>query len=186
MANVKLRALTLNDIEKTLTWHNQEDISDLYMGHPFPVNIEMERKWYEKILTTNFPITVFGIAHIETQNLIGITLLKDINMINRAAEFSIFIGDKKFRGKGFSIEATLETLSFGFNKIGLNRISLKVREDNKIAIKLYENVGFQREGLLRQRSSCSCRCRSCSSHRHARSPRRRCRRSRRRSRCTAP
>lgn len=61
---IKLRALSIDDKEKTLGWHNQEDIVDLYSGHPFPVNPEMEKKWYEKILTSNFPLTVFGIEFL--------------------------------------------------------------------------------------------------------------------------
>lgn len=149
MNEIRLRALTANDIEKTLLWHNQEDISDFYSGHPFPVNIEMERKWYDKILTSNFPVTVFGIENLENNCLIGITVLKDINLINRSAEFSIYIGDKEYRGKGFSNEATSETLRFGFFKLGLNRIYLKVLEGNEAAIKLYESAGFIKEGLFR-------------------------------------
>lgn len=150
MLRIKLRALTIEDLPKTLVWHNQEDISDLYSGHPFPVNTEMERRWYEKILTSNFPVTVFGVELIEHKLLIGITVLKDINLINRSAEIAIYIGDKKYRGKGFSKEATLETLHFGFYKLGLNRIFLKVLNDNKIAIKLYESIGFRKEGTLRE------------------------------------
>jgi RimJ/RimL family protein N-acetyltransferase len=150
MKRIILRALTIGDIEKTLAWHNQEDISDFYSGHPFPVNLEMEQKWYEKILVSNFPVTVFGIDYIENQRLIGITVLKDINLINRSAEFAIYIGDKEYKGKGLSNEATLETLRFGFYKIGLNRIFLKVLEENEIAIKLYKTSGFKEEGLLRK------------------------------------
>jgi RimJ/RimL family protein N-acetyltransferase len=149
MHKINLRALTKTDIEKTLFWHNQEDISDLYSGHPFPVNIEMEQKWYEKILTSNFPVTVFGIEFVENQSLIGLTVLKDINMINRSAEFAIYVGDKEYRGKGLSMEATLETLRFGFYKLGLNRIFLKVLEENDAAIKLYKSVGFLKEGFMR-------------------------------------
>ena len=48
MLKIKLRALTIEDMQNTLEWHNQEDISDLYSGHPFPVNAEMERRWYDK------------------------------------------------------------------------------------------------------------------------------------------
>lgn len=147
--NVKLRALTLTDIEKTLSWHNQQDISDLYSGHPFPVNIEMERKWYEKILTSNIPITVFGIEEIQSKKLIGITVLKEINLIHRTAEFAIYIGDKDQRGKGYSKAAAHQTLSFGFYKLGLNRIFLKVLEENETAIELYIRLGFIKEGILR-------------------------------------
>ena len=150
MDKIKLRALTATDMEKTLFWHNQDDISALYAGHPFPVNIEMEQKWYEKILASNFPITVFGIEYIENKSLIGITVLKDINMINSSAEFAIYIGDKKYRGKGLSNEATIETLRFGFCKLGLNRIFLKVLEENEAAIRLYKSTGFIKEGQLRK------------------------------------
>jgi len=149
MNKVRLRALTNSDTEKTLSWHNQEDISDLYSGHPFPINIEMEQKWYEKILYSNFPVTIFGIEYIENNILIGITMLKDINMINRSAEFAIYIGNKEYRGKGLSKEASIVTLKFGFKKLGLKRISLKVIEKNETAINLYKTIGFSQEGLLR-------------------------------------
>ena len=150
MSRIQLRALTISDIEKTIVWNNDQEISDLYSGHPFPVNIEMERKWYEKILTSNFPVTVFGIDYIETKELIGISVLKDINMINRSAEFAIYIGDKRYKGKGLSKEATIQTLSFAFYKMGLSRISLKVFEENSVAVSLYESVGFIKEGLQRK------------------------------------
>lgn len=150
MNRITLRALTQEDLPLTLAWHNQQDIVDAYSGHPFPVNVEMEQKWYEKILTSNFPITVFGIESIENQNLIGITVLKEINLINSSAEFAIYIGDQNYRGKGFAEEATLKTMQFGFYKLGLNRIYLKVLEENHAAIKLYQKVGFLNEGKMRQ------------------------------------
>jgi RimJ/RimL family protein N-acetyltransferase len=150
MDKIKLRALTLSDIEHTLLWHNQDDITEFYSGHPFPVNIEMERKWYDKILTSNIPVTVFGIEYSENQKLIGITILKEINLINRSAELAIYIGDKDYRGTGISKIATLETIRFGFFKIGLNRIYLKVLEENETAIRLYETSGFKREGLMQK------------------------------------
>lgn len=150
MKRIKLRALTKSDLEKTLEWHNQEDILNYYSKLPFPVNRELEEKWFEKILTSNFPVTVFGIEIIEQLELIGITVLSDIDLINRSAEFGIFIGEKKQRGKGYAIEATQETLSFGFYKLGLNRIFVRVLEDNKTTIKLNNSIGFIREGILRQ------------------------------------
>jgi len=147
-SRIKLRALTKLDLDKTLVWHNQEEIMDLYLDHPFPINIEMEELWYEKILKSNYPITVFGIEECEINELIGITLLKDINYIHRKAEFALYIGESKFRGKGLSKEATLETLSFAFKKLGLNRIYLRVLARNETAINLYDKIGFKHEGIL--------------------------------------
>lgn len=150
MGRIILRALTRNDLEKTLKWHNQEDIRDLYAGHPFPVNKEMEEQWYDKILTSNFPTTVFGIEYCENSELIGVTLLKGINLIHRSAEFANFIGEAEYRGRGLAKEAALLTISFAFNRLGLNRIYLKVDFDNESAVKLYRSVGFKMEGTLRK------------------------------------
>jgi len=150
MDRIKLRALTRSDITSTLHWHNNEDIKNLYSGHPFPVNIEMEEKWYEKLLTSNFPTTVFGIEIIDTNELIGILSLKNINLINRDAELAIYIGADNAKGKGFSKEATLLILNFAFNNLGLNRIYLKVLETNHIANKLYKKCGFIEEGKFRE------------------------------------
>ncbi len=147
---IRLRALTKEDITKTLEWHNQNDIRELYSGHPFPVNREMEEKWYERILTSNIPTTVFGIEKIDDNKLIGITVLKNINLINREAEFAIYIGDKEQRGQGFSFIATRLALKFGFYDLGLNRIFLKVLENNKAAIRLYEKCELVKEGIFRK------------------------------------
>jgi len=148
--SIKLRALEREDIVKTIIWHNQKDIKELYSGHPFPVNLEVEKKWYEKILTSNIPTSVFGIEKDEETKLIGISLLKDINLLNRVAEFAIYIGDKNERSKGYAKIATNLTLQFGFFELGLNRIFLKVLEENTRAIKLYEKCGFIKEGILRE------------------------------------
>ena len=150
MEKIKLRALTKTDLIKTLEWNNQDDIRDLYSGHPFPVNREMEEKWYEKVLVSNFPLTVFGIEIVKSKTLIGLTLLKDINLINRCAEFAVYIGEAKERGKGYAKEATIKTLDFAFNNLGLKRVFLKVLTDNDSAIYLYEKCGFRKEGILRK------------------------------------
>lgn len=150
MTKISLRALTLGDLPLTLNWHNQPDIVDLYSGHPFPVNEEMERKWYEKVLTSNIPTTVFGIMNPYGDKLIGISVLKDIDLLNRVAETAIYIGDQAERGKGYSLQALNLTLEFGFQKLGLHRIWLKVRCDNAAAYHLYQKSGFREEGILRE------------------------------------
>jgi diamine N-acetyltransferase len=70
-------------------------------------------------------------------------------MMNRVAEFAIYIGDETYRGKGFLKKATTETMRFAFHKLGLNRIYLRVLEDNLTVIKLNQAFGFRKEGVLR-------------------------------------
>lgn len=147
---IYLRALTRDDLSTTLKWNNKNEIRDNYSGHPFPVNREMEELWYDKILTSNFPVTVFGIEHIESSSLIGLFILKNISMLNRSGELAIYIGNFEYKGKGLSYEAMQQGLAFAFNKLGLNRIDLKVLKSNSAAIGLYKKCGFIEEGLLRK------------------------------------
>jgi RimJ/RimL family protein N-acetyltransferase len=41
-------------------------------------------------------------------------------------------------------------LKFAFERLNLNRVSLRVFDYNQRAIKSYEKCGFKREGVLRQ------------------------------------
>lgn len=148
MDNIKLRALTQEDIKTTHNWNNKDDIKLFYSGHPFPVNIEMETEWYKKILTSNFPTTVFGIELVEGEKLIGLSFLKNIDLLNRKAEFAIFIGDDCERCKGYSLEATIKTLIFAFNHLGINRVYLFVMNNNIASINLCKKAGFKEEGKL--------------------------------------
>ncbi len=147
---VQLRALTLEDAKITWKWRNRPEIMDNYAGHPFPVNYEMEKIWYEKILYSNIPISVFGIETIESNKLVGMVCLRKINFINRDAEIGLFIGDVKERDRGFAKAATLQCMEIAFNRLGLNRIYAKVIEDNKAAIHIFGKCGLKKEGILRE------------------------------------
>ena len=54
-------------------------------------------------------------------------------------------------GKGIMTEAMNAVIDFGFEKMELNRIEVFIMPRNKRSIKLIKNLGFKREGLLRQR-----------------------------------
>lgn len=60
------------------------------------------------------------------------------------------IGDMENRGKDIGYFATTEILKHAFNNVNLNRIKLGVLESNTRALKLYEKIGFKREGVKRQ------------------------------------
>ena len=65
MSKIILRALTIEDAKISWQWRNKEEIMNLYSGHPFPVNYELEKSWYEKVMYSNFPTTVFAVDVIE-------------------------------------------------------------------------------------------------------------------------
>ena len=146
---IQLRALTLEDAKVTWKWRNQEGVRNDFSGHPFPVSYEDELDWYEKNIKVNFPNTVFGVESISSNSLVGMTFLKNINLIHRQAEFAILV-DAIQNGKGYGKEACYKTIQFAFENLGMNRVYLKVRTENVAAIRIYESCGFKTEGTLRE------------------------------------
>lgn len=53
--------------------------------------------------------------------------------------------------QGIMTEALVEMLRFGFEEMGLNRAEADVTPDNTASVRLLEKLGFEEEGLLRQR-----------------------------------
>jgi ribosomal-protein-alanine N-acetyltransferase len=58
---------------------------------------------------------------------------------------------KEHWGKGIMTEAMKAVIDFGFEKMELHRIEVFIIPRNKRSIKLVKNLGFKREGLLRER-----------------------------------
>lgn len=93
----------------------------------------------------------FIIADANTDDLapLGEIHLLDIDTDNRSAGFRIAMFGMKRVGKGYGTEAIQMILAHGFDTLKLHRIALDVYAFNPRAIHVYEKVGFQREGVLR-------------------------------------
>lgn len=65
-------------------------------------------------------------------------------------ELFITIGEKDLQGQGYGADALRLLLVASFEELGLRRVALRVDADNARAIRCYENVGFVREGVLRE------------------------------------
>lgn len=92
----------------------------------------------------------FAITEKEGQ-FIGIIEIFDISWRNRRGELSICI-KPSYRRKGIAYIAIHKLLYIGFEQVALNRIWLRVLENNYKAISLYEKVGFVKEGICREES----------------------------------
>lgn len=86
----------------------------------------------------------------ESWKLIGSSAFFDIEWRNRSSEFGIMIGEKDYWNRGYGTEAVRLLLRHGFETLNLNRVFLRVFEDNPRAIRAYEKCGFVHEGRQRQ------------------------------------
>ncbi len=92
---------------------------------------------------------VFAIETLAERKAVGICGLESIDARTRAAEFGIWIG-KPFWRNGYGTDATRTACRFGFRYMNLQRISLSVYANNEKAERVYERVGFRREGVERR------------------------------------
>jgi RimJ/RimL family protein N-acetyltransferase len=82
--------------------------------------------------------------------LIGRIDFDDINPIDRTAELSIVLGEQQSRGHGYGRDAMRVLIEHLFNDRQIEKIWLSVIVFNTPAIRLYESLGFSREGSLRK------------------------------------
>jgi RimJ/RimL family protein N-acetyltransferase len=84
-----------------------------------------------------------------TRECVGEAVLNDWDPGNESCNFRIFLGPRG-RDRGLGTEATRLIVGYGFESLGLHRISLEVYAFNPRARRAYEKAGFRPEGVLRE------------------------------------
>lgn len=148
-ALIRLREIEKKDTAQINIWRNNREVIE-YLGNNFRyISPEIDNHWYENYIQNRDKNVRLAIEAIKNNVYIGNVYLTDIHPVNRSAEFSIFIGDKKYWSRGYGYEATLKMLEHGFNDLNLNRIYLTVLEENERAINLYKKLNFVTEGVFK-------------------------------------
>lgn len=133
-------------------WFNDPEFTKLYLGRPTCTNY---RQIEQEVMLAMEPIVTSGLfelaVHAHDGDLyIGNAFFRKINLLDRSAEFGIFLGNPEYRGKKFGEEIIELMLDYGFQELGLHRIWLTVLAFNHRAIRCFEKCGFRREGVFRE------------------------------------
>lgn len=147
---VKLTSINEEDISEMQKWHNDVAFMRYYdIVSAIPKDKEDVKEIISDIrkCSTSY---IFAIKSLEHKEFVGVTGFENIYWNNGTALIYIGIGDEKHRGRGYAKEALRLTIDFGFEELNLHRIELTVLEYNEPAIKLYERLGFKREGVYRE------------------------------------
>lgn len=145
---IYLRPLEPSDAAAVTPWFNDPDTRRTILWHR-PMTVAGEEDFLRKLAQSETDV-VLGISLKADDRLIGVTGLHKIDFRDRHAEFGINLGDAAERGKGYGTEATRLIVGYAFETLNLNRVELRVYENNERAIRAYQRVGFQREGVLRR------------------------------------
>jgi RimJ/RimL family protein N-acetyltransferase len=144
---VKLRSVTLADLEKLIVWSQDPEVS-AYLESDYPQDLDEVPEWFQKI-KTNRQNKRWA---IDTKDgvLIGDVELDHITWRNKEAELRICIGDKRYWNKGYGSEVISIISAYAFDKMKLQRIYLRVFADNTRAVKCYLKSGFSKKGRLQR------------------------------------
>lgn len=136
--NVIIRPLQENDAYTSVKWRNDPEVFK-YTGNTYSreITIENELEWIRKVISNP---NDYRCAILADGIYVGNIYLTDIG--DGEAEYHIFIGDKRYWGKGIARLASEEIIEYGFTQLHLNCIKLCVRVTNKRAYSLYHTLGF--------------------------------------------
>ncbi len=81
--------------------------------------------------------------------ILGQISLYNISFIHYRAEIGIWLG-KQFQHQGFGTIALEMIINFAFKSLFMNRLQAHMFIENEGSQKLFQKLGFKREGLLRQ------------------------------------
>lgn len=145
---VMLRELRESDLPDIMEYVNDyETYSTFTDSAPRPKTEEFQKCWIAG--STREDLLTFAIADKETGEFAGTIQLRDINRRARRSLFSIVLKPSA-QGRGYGTDALRVLLRFAFDELNLHKITLVVYEGNEGGRRLYEKVGFQYEGTLRE------------------------------------
>jgi diamine N-acetyltransferase len=151
MKKIHIRRLESCDLSLRVEWFNTPSIYN-QMVIDVPVSLSNTQQWFSKTLLNFHRLDV--VFENEQKEIIAMGGLTDINNKHHHAELYIVV-HPNLTGQGIGKEAIYWLCNWGFNTLQLNKIYLHTLSTNIKAFQLYERIGFQQEGVLRDHVFCN-------------------------------
>jgi len=146
-----LRPLKISDVKDIYFNIQDRKIAENTSLIPWPYKlkdakdfIQKKQKSYQK--KSDF---AFGIELRSKEEVIGCISLDKVNFEHKNAEIGYWLGPR-YWGQGITTEAGKLILKFAFKKIKLHRVYGFAFSDNPASQQVFKNLGFRKEGFLRQ------------------------------------
>lgn len=144
---VNIRSIRMEDTPLIVQWRNNPEVRSQFVFQK-TFTPEIHENWMKTKVAAG-EVHQFIIETTESGQPIGSVYLRDVDLVNRSAEYGIFIGSVDSMGKGYGTEAAKLLLDYAFQDLKLHRVFLRVFADNQRAINSYLKVGFQQEGVAK-------------------------------------
>ncbi|SDK47037.1 GNAT family N-acetyltransferase [Natronorubrum texcoconense] len=141
--------IDLRPIEEDDLGFLQREINDpriwRAIGRPRPVNGPQERAFFENVVCDDDTVNLLIVAD---SSPVGTIAFNAIDWETRQAEIGYWVAPEH-HGQGYGTDAAARLVAYGFDQLGLHKITARVFEFNEASRRLLESVGFTREGVHR-------------------------------------
>lgn len=149
---VKIKEFDLQNVSIHYKWNNDKELN--YYDSDYPHQHESFETFLKRIKSVldkrNDTSELFEIHLAENDKLIGIVDIHAIDTYNRRCFVNCTIGDRKYAGKGYDVEALKIVLAYCFNEKGMHKVGTVAFDFNTPWIDSVKKLGFQQEGQLRE------------------------------------
>ena len=138
------------DLEDFIEVTSQPEIQPTTYGIPVPYTKKYAKKWM-KFVRENIRMKQafeFAVFLKENHTYIGNVGLINVSFLHNHADISYYI-DKDMWNRGFATEAAAMMMDFGFEKLGLYKISGLCMRSNPASKRVMEKLGMKFEGTMR-------------------------------------
>lgn len=140
-----LRTIEEEDLEFLRNGVNHPDVR-VYMGNREPQNLDNQEEFFENVICSDdIPLMICG---KDGQRKGIISLEREGDKAEKLAEIGIWI-HPNFHGNGHGTEASEMIVNYGFDQLNFHRIYARAYEGNRPSQKIWEKLGFEKEGKLR-------------------------------------
>lgn len=148
---IGLLAVERADLKQLLEWRNNVELRKYFREYR-EINMAQQEKWFAEKVLHDPSTMMLSIRNLKNNELLGCCGLVDISWVYRHAELSLYIGWKNsyIDNLGYAKESARLLLDYGFKELCLNKIWTEVYIFDKKKKKLYDNLGFKVDGVLRQ------------------------------------
>ncbi|KAJ3747296.1 acyl-CoA N-acyltransferase [Lentinula detonsa] len=144
---LRLRAVRKTDLESMQKlWNDRRVQKMLSTGYILPLP---EGPKAEEELINKADLLYAMVETKDSKEFVGFTNLFDFQAKNQDARLGLALLPE-FWGRGYATEIVGFVVDYAFREMALHRITLNVFESNVRAIRVYEKIGFVREGVQRK------------------------------------
>lgn len=155
LPKVTLRDLSRDDVDRVAWWLDDEEVSSRWFGHyacgdpvhrGYDPRHMLEASGWEWDRVFGDPLRLILAVYDEAEDHIGECQVAFDG--HGSSELSVLIGRKDLWHRGYGTAAVVDLLDKVFESYDLDRIWVRIPEDNKAALGLVEKLGFVREDTM--------------------------------------